>query len=310
MTHPFHQPVVATLMNQMLLLENMGRFEEAIKTTRAAFLLSENILFLNETASLMIMLGDRAGAVSLTRDQKHPCSVKIHAVAAALLAGQSKVTVGGLTFQITGRNWELEGEWLAGKPYEPEETELIASFMANGRDFIDVGANAGCHTMAIAKRFPQSTVFPVEPEPTMARTLAANAELNGLTNIDFRGVGKACTPLGEPASLQFRSSASSTRETKYGGFPVPGVSLRELLSEKTAVVKLDAEGAEVNIIRSCEKELADLGVVVVAEDLLGEGARGVCEDGALGKYLPEVDAGVLCSIPMHAGRNVAFRLKK
>ena len=78
---------------------------------------------------------------------------------------------------VIGEALRLYGQWAM------DEIALFAHLMQrpNG-DFIDLGANVGCHTVALATLFPACEVFSFEANPATFQILAANVTVNGLAN--------------------------------------------------------------------------------------------------------------------------------
>jgi FkbM family methyltransferase len=82
--------------------------------------------------------------------------------------------------EVIGRSLRLYGQWAI------DEIALIAHIMRQepGGDFIDLGANVGSHTVAIATLFPDSQVFAFEANPLTHQLLSTNVTANGLTNVN------------------------------------------------------------------------------------------------------------------------------
>ncbi len=81
----------------------------------------------------------------------------------------------------------------AGGLYEPDEIALVQRIAAaSGLQqtvMLDIGANIGNHTCALAPSFARVLAF--EPNPPVAALLRANALFNGLSNIAVHEVGLA-----------------------------------------------------------------------------------------------------------------------
>jgi FkbM family methyltransferase len=89
----------------------------------------------------------------------------------------------------------------AGGLYEPDEIDLVrriaASENLSGTVMLDIGANIGNHSCALASSFSEILAF--EPNPPVAALLRANALMNGLTTINVHEVGLS----NEDAELSF-----------------------------------------------------------------------------------------------------------
>lgn len=290
-----------------LQLERQGRFQEAISLLEQAHQLTKQPLFRFESAGIAIAQGDTATALELLQSISEASpefepGQRFLSVVQALEAGTREVGIrrGDVEarVEITGQNWELESLWLEGGFYEPSEIETIVRHLPTGSQFIDVGANAGNHSLYVALARPDVTVVPIEPEPRAAKTLRHNVATNALDNVDLTYVGHAVSASTAPLFLQFRSSSSSTRRSPDGsGIEVPTVDLRTLVKPDTGFVKIDVEGMEVEILDHAWRELQDSGARVMLEVLEGNRAE-------IDACLERNGFTVVERIPMHAGENI------
>ena len=67
--------------------------------------------------------------------------------------------------------------------YEPEIAWLIGRLVRIGEHALDIGANVGLHTVAIARATAPGTVVAFEPVAAMAERLSTNCAFNGLANV-------------------------------------------------------------------------------------------------------------------------------
>ena len=81
--------------------------------------------------------------------------------------------------EVIGRSLSRYGQWAI------DEIALIAHILRHGPagDFIDLGANIGSHTVAIAASFPATEIFSFEANARTFQLLAANVAGNGLPNV-------------------------------------------------------------------------------------------------------------------------------
>jgi FkbM family methyltransferase len=121
---------------------------------------------------------------------------------------------------------------------------------------VDIGANIGTFTLDCAMRFPSSRIEAYEPNPRAFRVLQENIAANrleGRVRAYGEAVGRAC---GELAIWESGSSLAATaypRAADRANPPArrPMVDLRTVVARASgaaAVVKLDAEGAEADIV--------------------------------------------------------------
>jgi FkbM family methyltransferase len=114
---------------------------------------------------------------------------------------------------------------------------------------IDIGGNIGMTTLDFASRAPALEVDIYEPNPRTRAILITNIESNGLDRrvvIHPEAVGRA------PGELTLRLGAHSGVATGYGQggeeFRVPLIDLNQVVHGKVSLLKIDAEGAEGDIL--------------------------------------------------------------
>lgn len=143
---------------------------------------------------------------------------------------------------------------------EPPEERFVASVLAPGDAFVDVGANVGLLSLrAAAVVGPAGRVISIEAHPRTSDFLRRNVALNG-----FRQVQVLATAVGERAgtlTFQDRSSddQNSVDPTGSGPIEVPVESLDVLLPpervERVALLKIDVEGFELWALRGATRLL-------------------------------------------------------
>lgn len=134
---------------------------------------------------------------------------------------------------------------------------------------IDIGANCGVATLILAKQNPLSTVLSFEPDKTIFEVLRKNVELNQLHNVKL--FNKAVSKKGIKELELILHPSFSGGNTTYSdkaaiqsyfatqtvtSYTVPCISLDEIVEEfsigKIAVLKIDCEGAEFDILYNSE----------------------------------------------------------
>ena len=123
---------------------------------------------------------------------------------------------------------------------------------------IDVGAHVGVFTLKIARKVKRGLVIAIEPHPFNYRLLMNNVEFNKLTNIkalrlalsSFNGVVKLyLSNRSGTHSLRFRKNSSKYLEVQAKTLDT---IIEELNISKVDLIKIDAEGAELEIIRGAK----------------------------------------------------------
>ena len=123
---------------------------------------------------------------------------------------------------------------------------------------IDCGANIGLSTLRFKRRHPGARVHAFEPDPVLADIFERNIKSAGLGNVCFT----RAAVWSSAGTLRFQQDAglaghlSSAGEA--GGIEVPTVRLRELLSQPVDFLKLDIEGAELEVLRDCRDLLTNV----------------------------------------------------
>jgi FkbM family methyltransferase len=163
----------------------------------------------------------------------------------------------------------LEGIW------EPNTTRYICDSLAPGQVFLDVGANAGYFSLLASRCVGGSgKVLAIEPNPVMANQLRQNVQRSRLANIAI--IESACSDsvevrdlyIGNPyntgnSSLS-RDNLAWTKSVKVACTTV------DLLVEKYGLdcvdlVKIDVEGAELQVLRGMSTTLKRLRPKIITE---------------------------------------------
>lgn len=140
---------------------------------------------------------------------------------------------------------------------------------ANGVMF-DVGAHVGVVSCYLGKRYPKATIHAFEPVPTNVQRLERNLHANGVTNVQVHPV--AMTGDGRSIGLVSDLAQNSGASSAYvSGAPVGhipsmtlGAALLAYAPDGLALLKLDCEGAEHEILR------ADTALLARIRALCGE----------------------------------------
>jgi FkbM family methyltransferase len=180
--------------------------------------------------------------------------------------------------------------WASGKVEAPVQTAL-ASSLRPGDVFFDVGAGLGFFTILGARLVgPEGTVVAFEPELANLESIRSNVEANGFGNVVVTGTAVS----GETREGLVRGSGATARLTSTApGVPVEIVSIDDFVAARPelvpAVVKIDVEGHELEVIRGMHETLARHRPRIVCE-LHGSNAEVSRELGAYG-YALEVLEG-------------------
>jgi FkbM family methyltransferase len=183
---------------------------------------------------------------------------------------------------------------------EPASLALRA-LLRPGDVMIDAGANIGLFTVLAGSRVgSEGSVIACEPYPATAALLRDNVERNGFSFVEVREVALAEAP-GELEMRVFEpgsgfSSFAPADTTGSTTITVPVTTLDETaghLLERTRLVKLDVEGAELRALRGAsaliERARPDFIIELEPEHLARQGAsvadvQSLLEDAGYAGY--------------------------
>ena len=176
----------------------------------------------------------------------------------ALLPAGRPVTVrAGLN---RGMRWlagaGAHGCWLGH--YEAPKQDLLSALVRPGDFAIDVGANAGFFTLALARLAgPGGRVIAIEPLAENVAALRRHVAMNALDNVVV--VQAACADAHALAGFQAAATGEEGRLAAGSDYVLPTVTLDEVIALVPglvpAVVKIDVEGAEAAVLRGARSLL-------------------------------------------------------
>jgi FkbM family methyltransferase len=158
---------------------------------------------------------------------------------------------------VIGRSLRLYGEF-AG-----DEVDSILSLVAPGDHALDLGANIGFHSLALARKLgPGGQVTSVEPQRYPFQLLCANVTVNQLTNVHcLRAAagdapGSCDVPLLDPRAAH---NAGATEVSVAGaeavGDRVALITVDGLNLPRCDLIKIDTEGFEDRVVTGARKTL-------------------------------------------------------
>lgn len=168
------------------------------------------------------------------------------------------------------------------RTFEPEISYLIQSLVGTTDTVIDVGANVGLHTVALARAARDGHVLAFEPVAEMADRASLNCALNGLNNVSFFDCA-----LGEKAGeaeinvnvagigMEGTSSILKTVhvERQPGNYRTRKILVRrldDLMSEekirgRVSFIKIDTEGFEPMILKGGMETIRQHRPIMIVE---------------------------------------------
>jgi FkbM family methyltransferase len=182
---------------------------------------------------------------------------------------------GGVWYWLNKADDLAYGMMMLPGNFERAERRFISRFIQPGWQVVDIGANWGLYTILMAKLVgPSGLVVAFEPIPSMNTLLARNVELNRFKNVIAVASAVGSKP-GDATMwecLDGREAFSSLRD--------PGVGLtRQIIAPVTSLdvycdfvkylqpkfIKIDAEGAELSILRGARETLAKFKPAIMCE---------------------------------------------
>jgi FkbM family methyltransferase len=192
--------------------------------------------------------------------------------------------VRSLRFAVDGREVEFgtddpESHWwffpryAHGRLHEPQVTLALCAALRGAHCFADVGANLGWYTCVAAAHLPAGRVHAFEMDAENFALLAENVRRNGFANVEANHVAVA----DRPGTLSYRRPPGALRAafrlTAPHGAPQPGEEVRvtgirlddyfDARGERPDVVKLDVEGAELEVLHGMKKILDSRPVLFI-----------------------------------------------
>lgn len=137
--------------------------------------------------------------------------------------------------------------------------------------FLDVGANVGIYTVALAARF--GSVLAFEPHPVTSRVLALNVSINDLRNVvvldyalsDSDATAELCE--GDSDNLGASSLERGTDATKRYTVTLrhAASAVRETTAAPVALIKMDVEGHEPKVVAGLWRLIAEQQPILAFE---------------------------------------------
>jgi FkbM family methyltransferase len=196
---------------------------------------------------------------------EHPCKIRfVRWLVRALAGGRIAMRhAGGAVIAVDPQDYIGWAVFRTGS-YEPASLALALKIMsAEPGLFVDVGANFGWYTCAVAS-IAGVKVIGIEPDPENCAALRANIDRNGLRNVVvFHGAVGARPEL---LAMSRRSPGNSGTVAVAAGRPAPGdggywagsTTLQNLLNAlvrpqaRPVLIKIDVEGFEPEVLNGLD----------------------------------------------------------
>lgn len=156
---------------------------------------------------------------------------------------------------------------------EPAVQRAMEAHLKPGDVFYDIGANVGFLSLLGAKLVgPKGHVYCFEPLPSILPLLARNLDQNGFSNYDIieaavsdrSGTASLATDRGELRAMLTPNMAST--------IDVSLVTLDKLDLPAAALIKIDVEGAETQVLRGMTRVMREHRPALIIEIHDGQGS--------------------------------------
>ncbi|HSW53827.1 MAG TPA: FkbM family methyltransferase [Ignavibacteriaceae bacterium] len=175
-----------------------------------------------------------------------------------------------------GRNKPVEINFLKFKFLVPDALSFIWQFKeifveeyyrfetdSKAPIIFDCGANVGTSCAFFKLMYPQSRIIAFEPNPKIVEYLNRNIKNNSLENIEV--FEKAVWINNDGIELGLDNADSSSIHLEKNKTKVGTLRLKDLLEKEQTVdmLKMDIEGAEVEVLEDCKGSLANVKNIFV-----------------------------------------------
>ena len=162
-------------------------------------------------------------------------------------------------FHLLNRRIELTdglGAWQCIHELLLDEIYRFRSDIPNPR-ILDCGANVGLSIIYFKHLYPEAEIIAFEPDARIFETLERNVRVFGFADVALR-----CEAVWkENGALNFVPDGGFGGRTEAGALTsaaasVKAVRLRDFLDKPVSLLKIDIEGAELDVIEDCRDHLA------------------------------------------------------
>jgi len=161
--------------------------------------------------------------------------------------------------------------------YEREQTELFRRWIRPGATVLDVGAHVGYYTLLSARLAgPGGRVIAFEPNPRNWDFLRRHVAINGLDTVEVEQA--AASSAAGTARFDFGTGSGTGRLADGGALEVRTVRLDDFCRERSlrpTAIKIDVEGAELEVLRGAE-EMVRTARPVIFRSTHGARVHGAC----------------------------------
>lgn len=120
---------------------------------------------------------------------------------------------------------------------------------------LDCGANIGISCLYFNNLFPEATIKAFEADPDISNTLELNLQKNNITNVEV--INRAVWTHDQGIEFSVDGADGGSINSTGKKIKIPSIRLKDYLStfEEIALLKIDIEGAEYEVLKDCESKL-------------------------------------------------------
>lgn len=164
-----------------------------------------------------------------------------------------------------GRSFQVYGE------FSEIEAELLCGAVREGGAVVEVGANVGAHTIALASAVgPAGTVIAFEPQRLVFQMLCANLALNSIPNVYpyHAAVGRSPGTITVPelSPDMPNNFGGVSMDVTGAGQAVPLVTIDDLGLSACDLIKVDVEGMEEEVLAGASGTITKFRPVLYVEN--------------------------------------------
>jgi hypothetical protein len=154
---------------------------------------------------------------------------------------QTRVLGEDIRFSVDQPKDHIQGHHLLGRFYEADELLIMSRAFPVGGRFLDIGANTGNHSIFFGKIMKASYILPIEVNPRIMHILRSNT------------------------SIRFAEKNIGGATVSRGGGALTLVRADDILTEPFDLVKIDVEGAEIEVLNGMERFVAEFRPSIFVE---------------------------------------------
>lgn len=149
------------------------------------------------------------------------------------------------------------------------ELTLLPLLSEPSKTFVDIGANKGVYAFYAESFFGQ--VIAIEANPSLAvelgKALGPKSKVIDVALSDQQGSGRLWIPVQGTSDIDTRSSLESTANDGFEQrqIEVPLITLDKLNLKNVAVIKIDVEGHEINVLQGSIQTLTTNKPTIIVE---------------------------------------------